>query len=99
MWSRRLAIASDERIEAFVLYRSDGTLLSLRSLVDDGGAGLGALLRRVTSTGLDRLTLAKVHPGEIQEACLEALGFRPAGRHRRFSALVGAVQAAPREAP
>ena len=32
-----LAVASDERIEAFILYLKDGEILSLRSFIEDGG--------------------------------------------------------------
>src|SRR6185437_10791950 len=42
-----LAVASDERIEAYLLYVKDGEMMSLRSLVDDGGSRLRLLLSRV----------------------------------------------------
>ena len=47
-----LAVASDERIEAYLLYmnrRAEGTteILSLRTFVEDGGARLKQLLSRL----------------------------------------------------
>ena len=39
-----LAIASDERIEAYILYIEGGEILSLRSFIEDGGARLKQLL-------------------------------------------------------
>src|SRR5262245_41598082 len=38
-----LAVASDERIEAYILYLNDGDILAIRSLVSDGGARLQQL--------------------------------------------------------
>ena len=88
-----LAVASDERIEAYLLYVERGVgpegdaeteIASLRSLVEDGGARLKQLLAR-----LDRGTLRfpKVHPAEISKECLETLGFRPAGGHLLYTAI------------
>ena len=81
-----LAVASDERIEAYLFYVHDergGEILSLRSLVDDGGACLSQLLSRL-DTGEFRM--GRVHPDEIPHRLMERLGFRPAGRHLLFSA-------------
>ena len=78
-----LAVASDESIEAFLLYTEDGEILSLRSFVDDGGARLKLLLSRL---GREGVRLPKVHPAEIPRDLLETLGFRPAGEHRLYSA-------------
>jgi Acetyltransferase (GNAT) family len=78
-----LAIASDERIEAYLLYMQDGEIVSLRSLIDDGGGHLKRLLTRV---GLGTFRFPKVHPAEIPEQVLETLGFRPAGRHVLYAA-------------
>src|SRR5262245_43532335 len=41
-----LAVASDERIEAYILYLKGGEILSLRSFVQDGGMRLQQLLSR-----------------------------------------------------
>ena len=81
-----LAVASDERIEAYVLYAGDGEIVSLRSFVEDGGSRLALLLARLRTQGLGKLTLSKVHPDEISTALLESLGFRAAGGHRRYAA-------------
>src|SRR5688572_15708046 len=44
-----LAVASDERIEAYLLYVKPTEILSLRSFVDDGGTRLTQLLSRLGS--------------------------------------------------
>jgi GNAT superfamily N-acetyltransferase len=80
-----LAIASDERIEAYLLYIKDGEILSLRSFVDDGGVRLRQLLVRVRALGLGQLRFPKVHPAEITPELLEMLGFRPAGAHLLYA--------------
>jgi GNAT superfamily N-acetyltransferase len=76
-----LAVASDERLEAYILYINGGAspakeILSLRSLIDDGGAGLARLVSRLA---MGTYRFPKVHPAEISKERLEALGFRPAG--------------------
>jgi GNAT superfamily N-acetyltransferase len=73
-----LAVASDESIEAFLLYVAGGEILSLRSFVDDGGARLTLLLSRL---GAGTYRLPKVHPGEMSRESLKMLGFTPAGGH------------------
>jgi len=78
-----LAVASDERIEAYLLHRNDGEIVSLRSFVEDGGTRVRQLLTRLE---VRNARVAKVHPAEIPEALLETLGFRPAGRHVRYAA-------------
>lgn len=80
-----LAVASDERIEAFVLYAADAEILSLRSYVEDGGARLMQLLSRLRARGTT-VRFAKVHPAEIAGALMESLGFRPAGGHSLYAA-------------
>ncbi len=45
-----LAVASDERIEAYLLYIKARGIVSLRTLVDDGGARLNQLLSRLRAT-------------------------------------------------
>jgi GNAT superfamily N-acetyltransferase len=61
-------------------------IVSLRSFVDDGGAGLKRLLSRLRAQGMGRLHLRKVHPAEPSGEWLQALGFIPAGRHRVYAA-------------
>jgi GNAT superfamily N-acetyltransferase len=78
-----LAVASDERIEAYVLYIEDGEIVSLRSLVDDDASRLKVLLSRI---GRGSLRFPKVHPAEISRDCLKTLGFRSSGGHRLFAA-------------
>ena len=78
-----LAVASDERIEAYLLYARTGEILSLRSFIEDGGARLKQLLSRL-ATG--RFWFQKVHPAEISKELLETLGFRPAGAHLLYAA-------------
>ena len=81
-----LAVASDERIEACILYTKEGEIVSLRSFVDDGGARLGQLLSRLPAGGTGNFTLPKVHAAEISKELLEMLGFRSAGGHRLYEA-------------
>ena len=80
-----LAVASDERIEAYVLYGPRGPtteIVSLRTFVEDGGARLKQLLSRLSAQGMSAFRFPKVHPAEISKEFLETLGFRPAGAHR-----------------
>ena len=88
-----LAVASDERIEAYLLYVKCGVdpdgiaeIASLRTFIEDGGARLRQLLSRLAAGGIEKFQYPKVHPAEISEELLEALGFRPAGRHRLYAA-------------
>ena len=81
-----LAVASDERIEAFVLHLNDGEILSLRSLVEDDGARLRQLLSQLGTQGMTTLRLKKVHPAEFSIALMETLGLRPAGVHLLYAA-------------
>jgi GNAT superfamily N-acetyltransferase len=78
-----LGVASEERIEAYILYIKDGVILALQSFVDDGGARLKALVARI---GRGTFTFPKVHPAECAEPSLAALGFRPARTHRVYAA-------------
>ena len=77
------AVASDERIEAYLLYGKDGEILSLRPLVDDSGARLRQLLARL---GMGIFRFPKVHPAEVSNELMETLGFRPTGGHLLFAA-------------
>ena len=81
-----LAVASDERIEAYILHTKEGEIVSLRSLVDDGGARLTQLLSRLSAGATNSFRFPKVHPAEISKEFLETLGFRPAGGHLLYAA-------------
>jgi GNAT superfamily N-acetyltransferase len=78
-----LAVASDERIEAYILYIEGGRIVSLRSLIADGGCRMKQLISRL---GMGTFRFPKVHPAEFSKECLETLGFRPAGAHRLYGA-------------
>jgi GNAT superfamily N-acetyltransferase len=78
-----LAVASEEEIEAYILYIKDGEILALRSFVDDGGVRLRGLVSRI---GRGTLTFPKVHPAECPEPALAAVGFRPARTYRLYAA-------------
>jgi hypothetical protein len=80
-----LAVASDERIEAYLLH-ADDEMMSLRSFVDDDGARLKQLLSRLRTRGTRTFKLPKVHPAEISKNLLEMLGFRPVGEHLLYAA-------------
>ena len=81
-----LAVASDERIEACLLYVKPTEILSLRSFIDDGGARLKQLLSQLRAQGVRTFRFPKVHPAEISQELLKTLGFRPAGGHRLYAA-------------
>ena len=84
-------MASEERVEAYVLYiKEEAKILSLRSFMDDGGARLGDLLARLDPGGAGAI-LPKVHPAEMPAPCLETLGFRPAGAHLLYAASAGSA--------
>jgi GNAT superfamily N-acetyltransferase len=89
-----LAVASDERIEAYLLYLVDGVgdteIVSLRSFIDDGGARLRQLCGHLQTRGAT-LQLPKVHPAEISTEWLQRLGFRPAGGHLLYAATARAA--------
>lgn len=78
-----LAVASDERIEAYLLCGKGGEILSLRSLIEDDGARLEQLLARL---GMGTFQFPKVHPAEISKEFMETLGFRPAGGQVLYAA-------------
>jgi hypothetical protein len=81
-----LAVASDERIEAYVLYVKDemgAEILSLRSFVEDGGARLTQLLSRL---GMGTFRFPRVHPSEISHETLDTLGFRRGGAYHLYAA-------------
>ena len=81
-----LAVASDERIEAYLLYvnrESGAEIVSLRSCIDDGGARLKLLLSHLD---VSACRFPKVHPAEMSESCLATLGFGAAGENRLYGA-------------
>jgi GNAT superfamily N-acetyltransferase len=85
-----LAVASDERIEAYLLYvtreMEETEIVSLRSFIDDSGARLKQLLSQLCARGLRSIRFPKVHPAEISKESVETLGFSPAGGHRLYAA-------------
>jgi GNAT superfamily N-acetyltransferase len=85
-----LAVASDERIEACLLYVERGVegteILSLRSFVEDDGARLAQLLAQLRARGRQTFRFPKVNPAEVSRDWLETLGFRPVGGHLRYAA-------------
>jgi hypothetical protein len=85
-----LAVASDERIEAYLLYFERGAgeteIVALRSLVEDGAARLAELLCRLRAGGMKTLRFQKVGAAEIATGCLETLGFSRAGDHLLYAA-------------
>jgi GNAT superfamily N-acetyltransferase len=90
-----LAIASDERIEAYVLYVTCGMgaeIVSLRSCIADGAARLRHLLSRLRARGARTVRFPKVHPTEITPALLEELGFRPSGAHLVYATTARSLQ-------
>jgi GNAT superfamily N-acetyltransferase len=84
-----LAVASDEQIEAYLLYVQGAVsaeIVSLRSFIEDGGAGLKQLLAYLRSRVVTTVRFAKVHPGEFSKDCLESFGFRQDGAHLLYAA-------------
>jgi GNAT superfamily N-acetyltransferase len=86
-----LAVASDERIEACLLFvknpsASDVEIVTLRTFVDDGGARLKQLLSRLRGQGIRTFRFSKAHPAEIQSELLDTLGFRAVGTHLLYAA-------------
>jgi GNAT superfamily N-acetyltransferase len=79
------AVASDERIEAYLLYMNAGQIVALRSFIEDGGGRLKQLLLQLHATVMRPFRFPKVHPAEISKEWLETLGFRPAGGHVLFA--------------
>jgi GNAT superfamily N-acetyltransferase len=82
---RGLAVVSDERIDAYLLYVDAGEILALRSCVEDGEARLTRLVSHLRSRGAATFRWAKVHPAEMSHALMETLGFRPAGGHALYA--------------
>ena len=85
-----LALASPDRIEAWLLWRErDG----LRDLMAAGGGQdmLGLLVRHFASLSPARVRFLKVHEDEVPWAWLESWGFQGGREHRRYT---GTAQAA-----
>jgi GNAT superfamily N-acetyltransferase len=84
-----LAVASDERIEAYILYidrREQGSeIVALRTLVDDAGDRLHQLFAHLGTPGVGMGRFPKVHPAEIPVQVLEALGFQPTQRYGLYA--------------
>jgi hypothetical protein len=80
-----VAVASHERIEAYILYIEGGhggtEVLSLRTVVDDGGARMHELFAHLAAQGVETVRVAKVHPAEIPDQLLRALGLEPTRRY------------------
>jgi hypothetical protein len=80
-----LAVASDERIEAYLLHRKDGEIVALHSCIEDGEERLGQLLDCLRAQGLTTVRFLKVHPSEVANVRLASLGFHAAGEHRLYA--------------
>jgi GNAT superfamily N-acetyltransferase len=80
-----LAVASDERIEACILYIKDEVLF-FRSFFADDGTRLKLLFSQAGAGGPAAFGFPKVHPAEIPPGLLETIGFRPAGKYLRLAA-------------
>jgi GNAT superfamily N-acetyltransferase len=83
------AVASDEQIEAWLLYvesENETEILSLRSFIDDGGGRLKHLLSQLSARGVTRVRFPKVHSAEMSKEHAGTLGFRPAGGHVVYAA-------------
>jgi GNAT superfamily N-acetyltransferase len=83
------AVASDERLEAYVLYEkhdAHAEILSLRSHVEDGGARLKQLLVSLRAQGTTNARLPRVHPAEMSNTLAATLGFRTGGGHVLYAA-------------
>lgn len=90
-----LAVASDEGIEAYVMFLKpvdDGPaeILRLRALAEkDDGKGLALLLSIALEQGIGSFRFPRVNATEISTGTLEALGFRPSASYRRFVMTAG----------
>jgi GNAT superfamily N-acetyltransferase len=79
------AVASDERIEAYLLYTVQGEIVSLRSFIEDAEASKARLTQLLSQLGKGTYWFPRVHPGEVSKEILETLGFRAAGGHRLYA--------------
>jgi GNAT superfamily N-acetyltransferase len=86
-----LAVASDERIEAYLLYATRRTdpreteIMGLRSFIEDGGARLTQMISQLSARGIRSVRFPKVHPAEISKESLATLGFRPSGGYLLYA--------------
>ena len=83
-----LAIASDDRIEAAILYIKDGEhgeIVRLGMFIEDGGVRLRQLLSRLRDRDAGSYQFPKVNADEISTELLRTLGFRPAGRYSLYA--------------
>jgi GNAT superfamily N-acetyltransferase len=85
-----VAVASDERIEACLLYADTGgegaEIVSLQSFVDDDRGRFLQLLFHLRARGVETFRFPKVHPAELSSECLRSLGFMPSGEHLLYAA-------------
>ena len=81
-----LAVASHERIEAFVMSLKGGEIVAMRSCVEDRGVRLHQLLARLRVRGMATFRFPKVHAAEMPKEWLDTLGVRAAGRHLLYGA-------------
>lgn len=81
-----LAVATEERLEACILYSMDGEVLFLRSFFDDDGARVRQLTSRMRADGVRTARLPRMHAGEIAPECLESAGFRADAGYRLYAA-------------
>jgi len=79
------AVASDERIEAYLLYTEQGEIVSLRSFIEDAEASKARLTQLLSQLGNGTYWFPRVHPGEVSKEILETIGFRAAGGHRLYA--------------
>jgi GNAT superfamily N-acetyltransferase len=77
-----IGVASDERIEAYILYTKAGEILALRSFVEDEHSRLKQL---VPLLGPGTFRFPKVHPGEVSNELLDSLGFHTAAEHLLYA--------------
>jgi len=81
-----LAVASDDRIEAWLLHSSDGEVVSVGTFVEDHGARLKQLFACLRTAGMRSFRIPKVHAAEMSHGLLKTLGFQPAGVYRLYAA-------------
>jgi hypothetical protein len=86
-----LALASPDRIEAWMLWREASGVrevmaMGSRSLKDlEGRELLGLLVRHFATQAPTRVVFQKVHEDEVPWAWLEAWGFQGGREHRRYT--------------
>ena len=83
-----IALASDERIEAYLLYikrEDEAQIVALHSTIADTGTRVRQLLFRLRSLGYTTFRFPKVEPAEISSLALETSGFGQSGRYLRYA--------------